>query len=138
MNTHVLLAGPSELVEAATLRLGHLDLTCVTDGAALFQAYVADAKAGKAPALVVTELALESISGQGVVQAMRAVERAWSKRPTAVLLYAARSADPELKAFIASVGQTVHLERPAQAPAADQAARLQIAVDRLLTQLRGA
>ena len=116
MNTRVLLAGPGDLLEVATTRLGHLDLTCSPDGAALFEAFVADAHAGRSPALVVLELTLDRISGQGVIQAMRAVERAWSRRPTPVLIYAARSADAELKAFIASVGQTVHLERPGHAP----------------------
>lgn len=138
MNTRVLLAGPAPLLEAATSRLGHLDLTCAADGAALFETFVTEARAARSPALVVIDLHLERISGPGVIQAIRAVERAWSRRPTPILIYAAQPADAELKAFIASVGQTVHLERPGQAPVVDQAARLQVAVDRLLTQLRGA
>lgn len=137
MNPRVLLAGPGDLLEAAKAQLTHLDLTCATDGAALFEAFVGAARAGQAPQLVVVELALERMSGMGVVRAMRATERAWSRRPTAVLLYAARPADAELKAFLAEVGQAVHLERPIHVPIADQVARLQTALDRLLAQLKG-
>ncbi|MEZ4468622.1 MAG: hypothetical protein R3F43_30330 [bacterium] len=86
---------------------------------------------------MVTELEVERISGASLVRAMRALERASGARPTAALFYAGRAADAGLKTLISELGQTVHLDRPVQAPVADQAARLQIAIDRLLAQLKG-
>ncbi|MCB9547309.1 MAG: hypothetical protein H6706_15875 [Myxococcales bacterium] len=133
----VLLVGPAELLEAAASRLGHLAVTPCADGAVAFEAYAKALREGPAPRLVVTELAVDRIGGASLVRAMRALERAWGARPTATLLYAGQAADADLKAFIAEVGQTVHLERPVQMPIPDQAARLQAAVDRLLAQLKG-
>ena len=87
--------------------------------------------------LVVLDEDLPRVSGRSTALAVRALERAFDLKPTALLLYTEEPADDELKAFLAGLTRAVHLRRRAELPPEEQAKRLGKAVDRLLKQLRG-
>jgi len=129
------LAGAARQVVAGLP--GAPELVALDDGAKCVGAFTKLAKAGHPPVLVVLDEDLPRVSGRSTALAVRALERAFDLKPTALLLYTEEPADDELKAFLAGLTRAVHLRRRAELPPEEQAKRLGKAVDRLLKQLRG-
>ncbi len=123
--------------QALTLVESPPDLVALDDGTKCVGAYAKLANASRPPLLIILDEPLPRIGGRATALAVRAIERAFEMKPTAILLYSTSASDDDLKAFLSSVGRAVHLQRKPDATEEDRAKRLAKAIDRLLKQVRG-
>ena len=135
MSVQVLLAGPEALRTAVGNELAGCAVTALAGGADLVGEYARCLRARTPPTMIISELALDQVDGRSAIRGIRAVERGLKAQPVPILAYAACRADDELTGFIQQMGHVVHLNRPQDATAEDQANRLERALERLLQQL---
>lgn len=131
----ILMVGPTALSEAVGPTAADHALTACAEGLEGLSTYASLLRANTPPRMLITELALDDLTGRELVHAVRAVERGLGVAPVPILAYAAEPAGPELSAFVTGVGHMVHLQRPARATPAEQARRLVKGLESLLVQL---
>jgi CheY-like chemotaxis protein len=131
----ILMVGPSSLCTAVGLTAADHPVTACTSALDALASYTRQLRNQNPPRMVVTELALDDLTGREFVHALRAVERGLGAAPVPILAYAAEPGGPKIAQFVETVGHMVHLQRPVRATPAEQALRLNKGLASLLAQL---